>query len=95
MVISIWVLIFSWACVKDAEKKSPSSIKVDKSIENSLKGKYVNVVTLDNYAPYTFSDSGNVILSREKISPGSDSSEWKGLYYLPFSKALEKGAKWI
>lgn len=73
----ICFFILSWSCVKE-NGKSSNRPRADKSQKIVLKGKYVKVVTLDNYAPYTFSDSGNSILTQEKIPPGSDSKELKG-----------------
>lgn len=46
--------------------------------EDKAKEKSVTIVTLDNYAPYTFSDSLNASNSKEKIPPGSDSENFKG-----------------
>ena len=66
------------SCQKEDKKKVTPIEKPKEITPPTMTGRYVSVVTLDNYAPYAFSDSGNTSLSSEKLVPGQDSKVFKG-----------------
>ena len=74
----LFIIFFSLSCKKEELKKPSLKKEATEIREPKMTGKYVSVVTLDNYAPYTFSDSRNASLSYEKVVPGEDSKIFKG-----------------